>query len=263
MIDIDLLLLRMQQWAKEAGEVHLSFFRGDNLNIQTKRLDTAADVVTAADKAAEKLLIDYINTNYPEHAILAEESGTVGSDPAHSEYRWVIDPLDGTTNFSNGLPLFSVSIAVERFGEPLVGVVYAPYLNEMFHAVFGRGAFLNDKPIRTSRKTDLEQSVIATGFPVDKALTTDNNLQEFSKIMPQVRGIRRLGSAAIDICYVAAGYLDAYWEMNLHRWDVAAASLIAREAGALVSSYRQDREISILASAPALHARLLTTLKKL
>lgn len=263
MIDIDLLLLRMQQWAKEAGEVHLSFFRGDNLNIQTKRLDTAADVVTAADKAAEKLLIDYINTNYPEHAILAEESGTVGSDPAHSEYRWVIDPLDGTTNFSNGLPLFSVSIAVERFGEPLVGVVYAPYLNEMFHAIFGRGAFLNDKPIRTSRKTDLDQSVIATGFPVDKALTTDNNLQEFSKIMPQVRGIRRLGSAAIDICYVAAGYLDAYWEMNLHRWDVAAASLIAREAGALVSSYRQDREISILASAPALHARLLTTLKKL
>jgi myo-inositol-1(or 4)-monophosphatase len=253
----------MQQWAKEAGEVHLSFFRGDNLNIQTKRLDTAADVVTAADKAAEKLLIDYINTNYPEHAILAEESGTVGSDPAHSEYRWVIDPLDGTTNFSNGLPLFSVSIAVERFGEPLVGVVYAPYLNEMFHAIFGRGAFLNDKPIRTSRKTDLDQSVIATGFPVDKALTTDNNLQEFSKIMPQVRGIRRLGSAAIDICYVAAGYLDAYWEMNLHRWDVAAASLIAREAGALVSSYRQDREISILASAPALHARLLTTLKKL
>jgi myo-inositol-1(or 4)-monophosphatase len=222
MIDIDLLLLRMQQWAKEAGEVHLSFFRGDNLNIQTKRLDTAADVVTAADKAAEKLLIDYINTNYPEHAILAEESGTVGSDPAHSEYRWVIDPLDGTTNFSNGLPLFSVSIAVERFGEPLVGVVYAPYLNEMFHAIFGRGAFLNDKPIRTSRKTDLDQSVIATGFPVDKALTTDNNLQEFSKIMPQVRGIRRLGSAAIDICYVAAGYLDAYWEMNLHRWDVAA-----------------------------------------
>jgi myo-inositol-1(or 4)-monophosphatase len=253
----------MQQWAKEAGEVHLSFFRGDNLNIQTKRLDTAADVVTAADKAAEKLLIDYINTNYPEHAILAEESGTVGSDPAHSEYRWVIDPLDGTTNFSNGLPLFSVSIAVERFGEPLVGVVYAPYLNEMFHAIFGRGAFLNDKPIRTSRKTDLDQSVIATGFPVDKALTTDNNLQEFSKIMPQVRGIRRLGSAAIDICYVAAGYLDAYWEMNLHRWDVAAASLIAREAGALVSSYRQDREISILASAPALHARLLTTLKNL
>jgi myo-inositol-1(or 4)-monophosphatase len=253
----------MQQWAKEAGEVHLSFFRGDNLNIQTKRLDTAADVVTAADKAAEKLLIDYINTNYPEHAILAEESGTVGSDPAHSEYRWVIDPLDGTTNFSNGLPLFSVSIAVERFGEPLIGVVYAPYLNEMFHAIFGRGAFLNDKPIRTSRKTDLDQSVIATGFPVDKALTTDNNLQEFSKIMPQVRGIRRLGSAAIDICYVAAGYLDAYWEMNLHRWDVAAASLIAREAGALVSSYRQDREISILASAPALHARLLTTLKKL
>jgi myo-inositol-1(or 4)-monophosphatase len=132
----------------------------------------------------------------------------------------------------------------------------------MFHAVFGHGAFLNGKAIRTSGKTKLEESVVATGFPVDKALTTDNNLEDFSHIMPQVRGIRRLGSAAIDICYVAAGYLDGYWEINLHRWDVAAASLIAREAGALVSSFRQDREISLLATAPALHARLLSILKK-
>jgi myo-inositol-1(or 4)-monophosphatase len=262
MIDLDLLLLRVQQWAKEAGDIHLSYFRGENLNIETKRDDTAADVVTAADKAAEKLLIEHISTNYPDHAILAEESGETGSDANLSEYRWVIDPLDGTTNFSNGLPLFSVSIAVERFGEPLVGVVYAPYLNEMFHAVFGHGAFLNGKAIRTSGKTKLEESVVATGFPVDKALTTDNNLEDFSHIMPQVRGIRRLGSAAIDICYVAAGYLDGYWEINLHRWDVAAASLIAREAGALVSSFRQDREISLLATAPALHARLLSILKK-
>jgi myo-inositol-1(or 4)-monophosphatase len=252
----------VQQWAKEAGDIHLSYFRGENLNIETKRDDTAADVVTAADKAAEKLLIEHISTNYPDHAILAEESGETGSDANLSEYRWVIDPLDGTTNFSNGLPLFSVSIAVERFGEPLVGVVYAPYLNEMFHAVFGHGAFLNGKEIRTSGKTKLEESVVATGFPVDKALTTDNNLEDFSHIMPQVRGIRRLGSAAIDICYVAAGYLDGYWEINLHRWDVAAASLIAREAGALVSSFRQDREISLLATAPALHARLLSILKK-
>jgi myo-inositol-1(or 4)-monophosphatase len=262
MIDIDLLLLRMKQWAKEAGDIHLSYFRGQNLNIETKRDDTAADVVTAADKAAEQLLIEHIKTNYPEHAILAEESGSVGSDANKSEYRWVIDPLDGTTNFSNGLPIFSVSIAVERFGEPLIGVVYAPYLNEMFHAIFGKGAFLNDKAISTSRKNKLEESVLATGFPVDKALTEDNNLTEFSRIMPQVRGIRRLGSAAIDICYVAAGYLDGYWEINLHKWDVAAASLIAREAGALVSSFRQDREISILASAPALHARMLSMLRR-
>jgi myo-inositol-1(or 4)-monophosphatase len=262
MIDLDLLLLRIQQWATEAGNIQLEYFRGDRLEIQCKRDDTAADVVTAADKASETYLINQIKRCYPDHAILSEESGAIEGDKDCAEFRWIIDPLDGTTNFSNGLPLFAVSIAIERYGEPLFGVVYVPYLKEMFHAIFGCGAWLNHQPIHASAKNDLAESVVSTGFPVDKALTDDNNLADFAKIMPQVRGIRRLGSAAVDLCYVAAGYLDAYWEIDLHQWDIAAGALIAREAGAIVSPLRNDRGVSILATAPALHSKLLSQLKK-
>ena len=242
-------------WAREAGEVQLKYFRSSQLNIRAKFNDS--DIVTEADKASEQVIINNINRTYPQHAILSEE---MGGNAIESDYRWIIDPLDGTTNFSNGLPLFSVSIAVEYRGEVIVGVVYAPYLDEMFHAVKGGGAWLNGKPIAPSGKESLSHSVVTTGFPVDKDITTDNNLDNVSRVLPRVRGMRRLGSAAIDLCYVAAGFLDGYWEMNLHTWDVAAGQLIVQEAGACYSHFRTDRNISVVAATPLIFETLYSLL---
>lgn len=242
-------------WAREAGEVQLKYFRSSHLNIRAKFNDS--DIVTEADKASEQVIINNINRTYPQHAILSEE---MGGNAIESDYRWIIDPLDGTTNFSNGLPLFSVSIAVEYRGEVIVGVVYAPYLDEMFHAVKGEGAWLNGKPIAPSGKESLSHSVVTTGFPVDKDITTDNNLDNVSRVLPRVRGMRRLGSAAIDLCYVAAGFLDGYWEMNLHTWDVAAGQLIVQEAGACYSHFRTDRNISVVAATPLIFETLYSLL---
>lgn len=249
------LLLDAMSWAREAGAVHMRYFRGSELDIKSKLNDS--DVVTAADKAAEKLLIDHIRSAYPGHSILSEESG---EELHESDYRWVIDPLDGTTNFSQGLPLFSVSIGIEHNGETVVGVVFAPYMNELFHAVRGEGAWLNGERVRVSGKLSLDQSVVATGFPVDKDSNPDNNLDNVARIMPRVRGLRRLGSAAIDLCYVAAGFLDGYWELNLHEWDASAGLLILEEAGGSYTHFRTDRNISVLAATPAIHDILLPML---
>ncbi len=240
------------RWGKEAGDELLRYFRSDSLQIATKF--NQSDIVTAADKAAEKIIIGHINELYPDHSILSEESGLTSRD---SRVRWVIDPLDGTTNFSEGLPLFSVSIAVEIDGTAAIGVVYAPRLNEMFHAIKGSGAWLNGHRITVSHKTALNQSVVATGFPVDKDTNPDNNLQSAGRVLPAVRGLRRLGSAALDLSYVGAGFLDGYWEINLHEWDVAAGALIASEGGASITRFRHDRNVSMLASTPTIHNSLL------
>ena len=253
--EVNNILADAQAWAREAGDVQLRYFRSAQLEIQAKINDS--DIVTAADKASEKVIIDHIREKYPSHAILSEE---MGDNAVASDYRWVIDPLDGTTNFSNGLPLFSVSIAVEYRGEVIVGVVYAPYLNEMFHAVKEGGAWLNGKPIAPSGKESLSHSVVTTGFPVDKDTTNDNNLDNVSRVLPCVRGMRRLGSAAIDLCYVAAGFLDGYWEMNLHEWDLAAGLLIVEEAGACYSYFRTDRNISVVAASPLIFETLCSLL---
>ncbi len=250
----DSLLLNAISWARQAGAVQLKYFRSENLQVETKLNES--DIVTKADKLSEQLLIDNIHRVYPTHSILSEESGEE-SHGEESEYRWIIDPLDGTTNFNAGLPLFSVSIAIEYRGETIIGVVYAPYLDEVFHAVKGQGAFLNGRPISASCNDSLEKAVISTGFPVDKKTTNDNNLTPFSKVMPEVRGIRRLGSAAVDLCYVAAGFLDGYWEINLHKWDIAAGQLIVSEAGGMVTRFRPDRNYCVVASSKALHNRLL------
>ena len=242
---IDDIALNAMSWVREAGALLLKYFRGDDLDIHTKLNDS--DIVTAADKASEALLISHIRECYPSHAILSEESGATDGD---SGWRWVIDPLDGTTNFGSGLPVYAVSIGVEYKGETVIGVVYAPYLNEFFHAVKGQGAFLNGKPLKPSATDSLSRAVVATGFPVDKNVTSENNLDNLERVMPMVRGIRRLGSAATEICYVAAGFLDAHWELNLHRWDVSAALLIADEAGARHRFFRDDRNISVVTASP-------------
>lgn len=253
--DTDQLLLDAIEWARQAGNIQLEHFRKGNLDIHSKYND--ADIVTIADRASEELIIGNINRHYPTHAILSEESGEKAGT---GTYRWVIDPLDGTTNFSSGLPGFAVSIGIEYGGETIIGVVYAPYLGELFHAVKGEGAFLNGNPIHCSDNTMLGRAVMSTGFPVDKDTNPDNNLPNVARVLPHVRGLRRLGSAAIDICYVAAGFLDAYWELNLHRWDVSAALLISQEAGAIHSFFRTDREISVAVASPGIYPQLIPLL---
>ena len=243
--------------AMQAGEIQLKLFRSKELDIATKQNDF--DVVTTADKASERLIVDFIKDKYPDHSILTEESGL--SLRGNHEWEWVIDPLDGTTNYSAGLPWFNVSIGIKHHGEAVAGVVFAPRLGELFTAVKGEGATLNGSPLSPSETPTLTKAVISTGFPYDKAINPDNNVNNFLQIMPVVRGLRRLGSAALDICYVAAGFLDAYWELNLNEWDVCAAMLIAHEAGAYAERFRPDRNWSILASNQPLAPLLLERLQ--
>ena len=213
--------------AEGAGKIQLAYFRGDDLAIRTK--SNVYDVVTRADKESEAYIAAAILERWPDHEILGEEGGSMGR--AGSDYRWVVDPLDGTTNYSQGLPVFSVSIALQYRGETIAGVVYAPYLNEV-------------KRLHVSAKQTLATSVIATGFPYDKDVNPDNNSDNVARIIPYVRDVRRLGSAAYDLSCVAAGLLDGYWELDLHEWDVCAANLIVREAGGVVADFRPDRGVS-------------------
>lgn len=242
MENIESLVTDAIRWAKEAGSIHLSYFRGNRLNIHTK--SSIHDVVTEADKASEDLLLRHIAARYPDHSVLGEESG----NHLHSgDYQWVIDPLDGTNNFSQGLPVFCVSIGIRYKEETIAGVVYAPYLKELYTAIRGKGAFMNEIPLSVSVKTELCRSVIGTGFPYDKDTNPDNNADNVSRILPLVRGLRRMGSAAYDLCCVAAGWLDGYWEFNLQPWDACAGTLIVEEAGGQVVPFREDRGIAIVA----------------
>lgn len=239
--------------AREAGRIQLSYFRGDDLAMKTK--SNVSDVVTRADRESEELIVRSILERYPTHAILGEEGGARGD--AASEWRWVVDPLDGTTNYSQGLPVFCVSIALQYRGETVVGVVYAPYLREFFTAVRGGGAWCrrgDGEPVRlhVSTKQRLDCSVVATGFPYDKSENPDNNSDNVARILPHVRDVRRMGAAAYDLSCVAAAMLDGFWELNLHEWDVCAASLLVIEAGGVVESLRADRGVSPVAGSAAL-----------
>jgi myo-inositol-1(or 4)-monophosphatase len=193
------------------------------------------EFVTQVDKAAEAGIIEIIRDHYPDHAILAEESGAAGEH----EYQWIIDPLDGTTNYVHGFPVFSVSIAVTHKGELEHGVVYDPLRQEIFSASRGQGAQLDGRRIRVSKRTTLQQSLVATGFPYRANLVhIDRYLDMLRAVMLESSGVRRPGSAALDLCYVAAGRVDAFWELGLAKWDIAAGALIIREAGGRISDFR-------------------------
>ena len=234
-------------WAKEVGQIQLSYFRGNNLNIDTKT--NIYDVVTRADKESEAFLVKEIEKVFPTHFILGEESGM---HEGTSDYRWVLDPLDGTNNYSQGLPIFTVSIGLQYKEETILGVVYAPYFDELYTAIKGKGAFFNGKVIQVSDKSDLNCSVLGTGFPYDKDVNPDNNAANLAAILPHIRGVRRMGSAAYDLCCVAAGWLDGYWELSLCLWDMCAGALIVEEAGGKIQYFRQDRGISIIAANAAI-----------
>lgn len=249
----DELLEFAVETARKAGEIQCGYFRGDDLGIRTK--SNVSDVVTRADRESEELIARMIAQRFPGHAFLGEEGGCRGN--ATSDWRWVVDPLDGTTNYSQGLPVFAVSIALQHWGKTVVGVVYMPYLDELFTATRGGGAFMRwggrpARRIHVGGKQTLSTSVIGTGFPYDKDVNPDNNADNVARILPRVRDVRRLGAAAYDICCVACGLLDGYWELGLHEWDVCAADLILLEAGGVIRDFRRDRGISMIAGNAAI-----------
>ncbi len=220
------------------------------------------DLVTEFDKGAQKILCDRLSAAFPGHGFLAEEDF---SREGQSDCRWIIDPLDGTTNFAHTFPVFSISAAFECGGEVVLGLVYDPPREEMFTAQAGRGAFLNGLPIHVSKVRDLGLSLLATGFPYDVRMDPVNNLDHWEHFLVRAQAIRRCGSAALDLSYVACGRFDGFWELKLNPWDVAAGILIVREAGGVISDFSGgtfgllDREI--LASNGLIHTAMLDVLK--
>ncbi|MBI4550422.1 MAG: inositol monophosphatase [Candidatus Omnitrophica bacterium] len=229
-----------------------------------KRIDykSEANLVTNIDQEAERRILRRINRHFPGHAILAEES----SPKAGSRYKWIIDPLDGTTNFAHTFPVACVSIAVEEDGEVILGGVFDPFRNELFFGERGRGATLNGKKISVSKADTLRESLLCTGFPYDRKIFASTYLAIFGAFMTGCHGIRRTGSAAIDICYVACGRFDGFWELKLNAWDTAAASLICSEAGGRLSNFTGHAysiyEPEALASNGRIHSEMLKVLKR-
>jgi myo-inositol-1(or 4)-monophosphatase len=258
--ELDAVLALALRLAREAGAIQKSRYE-TGFSIATK--SRPVDLVTEVDHACEAHLVEALLRERPDDAVLAEEGR--GTDRAGATFRWVIDPLDGTTNFAHGYPRFAVSLGIEREGEPALGVVYDPLLDECYHAVAGGGAFRNGKPIRVSREDTFDRALLATGFAYDKR-ENDDNLAEFRAVLKTARELRRDGSAALDLCYVACGRLDGYWEQKLKAWDVAAGGLIVREAGGRVTdrdggaSWRSGHEI--VATNGALHTTLLDLLAR-
>jgi myo-inositol-1(or 4)-monophosphatase len=232
----------------------------DLLKVNTK---SPNDFVTEVDQAAENIIIETLLGAYPGHAILAEESGrTRGAKD--SEYLWIIDPLDGTTNFIHGLPVYAVSIALAHRGQVQQAVVYDPTRNDLFFASKGRGAFLNDKRLRVSKRLRLAESLIGTGFPFRKGDNFKRYVQMFEDVMQHCAGLRRPGAAALDLCYVAAGYYDGFFETGLSPWDIAAGSLMITEAGGLVGNFTGEADFlyqrEVVAGNPKVYAQLVSRL---
>jgi len=221
------------------------------------------DFVSEVDRAAEEAIIDTLLEAYPEHGILAEESGRARGNK-RSDFVWIIDPLDGTTNFLHGLPTYAVSIALEHRGQVQQAVVYDPARNDLFIASRGRGAFLNDRRLRVSKRTRLSESLIGTGFPFRKGDNFKRYLEMFEQVMKSCAGVRRPGAAALDLCYVAAGWYDGFFETGLSPWDIAAGSLMITEAGGLIgnftgeSDYLHQREV--VAGTPKVYGQLVQML---
>ncbi|HKW91910.1 MAG TPA: inositol monophosphatase family protein [Methylomirabilota bacterium] len=219
------------------------------------------NLVTEMDRGAESLIVETIRSRFPDHGILAEERGAV---PGRASHRWIVDPLDGTTNYAHGLPIYGVSVALEADGALAVGVVYDPSREECFVAERGRGATLNDAPLRVSGTSDLAASLLGTSYPNDLLAAPRNNLAEHGEMIRRCRGVRTLGSAVLGLAAVAAGRLDGYWEQQLGAWDVAAGALLIEEAGGTVTTVRGGpldlARPSIVASNGAVHDAILGAL---
>lgn len=260
--DLQIWLDVATEAAQSAGAV-LRHYWGNLQDVREK--GRSGDLVTEADRAAEAAVMAVMARHLPtDHGILAEESGATGQP--NSAFLWAIDPLDGTTNYTHQYPFCSVSIGLLFEGEPILGVVYNPILEELFRGGKGQGASLNRQPIRVSTTDHLAQSLLVTGFAYDRRDTADNNYAEFCQFTHLTRGVRRGGSAAVDLAYVACGRLDGYWERGLSPWDITAGIALVREAGGIVTAYDQRPLIvqsgRLLATNGHLHAAMATVLQQ-
>ena len=256
------LLNVMVQAVRKAGRgLTRDFGEVEHLQVSMKG---PGDFVSAADKRAEQVLYEELKKARPNFGFLMEERGEVAGDD--EQHRWVVDPLDGTTNFLHSIPIFSISVALEKNGVPVAGVVFNPATDELYTAERGAGAFVNDRRLRVSARREMADCVIGTGVPHLGRGNHPRYLNELRQVMANCAGIRRLGSAALDLCYVAAGKLDGFWEDDLHPWDTSAGWLMIKEAGGFVSDKagKEDMHASrtLVAGNEAIHAQLLTTLKK-
>lgn len=232
----ELLLKQVIQTAKKAGGfIADEQNKFDDTQVEIKGLN---DLVSYVDKTAEKIIVEDLELIFPEAGFIVEENSRADK----KEFNWIVDPLDGTTNFIHGIPCYAVSIALEHQGEILLGVVYEISRNECFYAFKGKGAFLNETPIRVSQRATLSESLIATGFPIYNFSKLDNYLNALSTFMKQTHGLRRIGAAAADLCYLACGRVDAFFEYNLNPWDVAAGALIVNEAGGIIADFKEGSE---------------------
>jgi myo-inositol-1(or 4)-monophosphatase len=253
------LLNVMVQAATKAGRrLSRDFGEVENLQVSVKG---PGDFVSAADRQAEKIIFEELGKARPNFGFLMEERGEVkGSDPQN---RWIVDPLDGTTNFLHGIPIFAISIALEREGQIVAALVYNPVMDELFTAEKGKGAFLNDKRLRVANRREMPDCVFATGIPHLGKPAHGDYLEQQRRVMRNASGVRRLGAAAIDLCYVAAGRFDGFWETGLSPWDMAAGILMIREAGGFVTDFSGGQDMfgttSIVAGNEIIRRRLLAT----
>lgn len=243
---------------KEGGAILMQHFG----RIQSIDHKGAIDLVTEADRQSEQRIIQIINNSYPDHRILAEETGDSGNS---SSFKWIIDPLDGTTNYAHTYPCFCVSLAIEHEGELIYGMVYDPSRQELFTGEKGEGAYLNGKMIKVSSTRELNQSLLCTGFPYDVRDDIEGNLLNFSNFLSKSQAVRRDGSAALDLCYVAAGRFDGFWEQKLFPWDMAAGSLLITEAGGELSNFKGEKssiyDEEIVASNGIIHHQMIDVLQ--
>lgn len=252
--------------ARAAGEILLEgYYEQKTIDLKT----SAIDLVTEYDRRSEALLVEQLHEAFPEHCLIGEEGAAVAGQ-GENPYVWYIDPIDGTTNFAHGIPFCAVSLALFAHEKPLVGVIYNPILGECFTAAAGLGAQLTTPrgtvPLRVTEAPDLRHSVIATGFPYDRHESELDNVAQVGAFIKRVQGIRRIGSAALDLAYVAAGRMDGYWEFKTKMWDVGAGVLMVQEAGGCVSRiadhapFRPEPSVAIVASNPYIHQEMLTLL---
>src|SRR6266851_3084537 len=249
----------MAEIAREAGALLMEYFH-QHVKVEYKG---EVDLVTVADRKSEALILQRIQARWPKHDVLGEEGASIETG---SDYRWYVDPLDGTTNFAHGFPVFCVSMALQHKGETVAGVCYDPTRDELFAAERGKGAHLNDQPIRVSKTANLAESLFGTGFPSHKR-HKNPNIYFYHQITLRSHGVRRAGSAALDLCYVACGRLDGFWEFNLNPWDTAAGVLLVEEAGGRVSDFHggpfQLNSRETVASNGSIHDELLHEFEKI